>query len=299
MVVFPGFFLIIGNIIVYLRRTIWAIGPLFLAAHYSIAASNPHPGWVVILDPGHGGKDVGASLLSKPQITEKDLTLRLALKTAKILKSHGVQVKLTRTADQTLALDERTKKANQMAMNTSSALFVSIHLNSSPNKHSSGIETYVFNAATNEASARLAEIENGPVHNQILHPEAHGPLDLILTDLTSTANYADSVALACSIQRHASIPLKLKDRGVHQALFYVLMQTKMPSVLIEAGFLSHSQDRKRLLAADFQQKLAFSLSQGIINWIQLTENNKLSQPSILSGLSGIHKSPSTRPCLVR
>ncbi|MBI3554878.1 MAG: N-acetylmuramoyl-L-alanine amidase [Deltaproteobacteria bacterium] len=246
----------------------------FLATAAANAGATP---FTVILDPGHGGDDTGAiANAGGKRIFEKDVTLAIARQTQLILKSRGIPAVLTRTGDHFTALDQRTRSANLTAAHAQSAVFVSIHANSCDESRSSGSEIYVFNAATNEASRRLADLENGrsthdPGRRPAMRTQTHGTLDLIMTDLATTANYGESIELACAVE-HAvtngvwARTLALRDRGVRQALFYVLMETHMPGILFEPGFLSNRQDLAHLTSPTYQQHLARSLADGIVHW---------------------------------
>lgn len=245
---------------------------------FSTAAANAGmPPFTVILDPGHGGDDTGAiAFTNGKRIFEKDLTLAIARQTQRILKSRGIPAVLTRTTDHFTALDQRTKTANVASSHAQAAVFVSIHANSSDEPRSSGSEIYVFNAATNDASRRLADLENGrsthdPGRRPALRTQTHGTLDLIMTDLATTANYGESIELACAVEHAVTAgvrarSLALRDRGVRQALFYVLMDTHMPGILFEPGFLSNRQDLTHLTSPTYQAHLARNLADGIVRW---------------------------------
>lgn len=242
---------------------------LLLSTTATAFSANQASKFLVILDPGHGGSDTGAiAELNGKKIYEKDLTLAIAGATMRTLRARGIAVALTRGDDRFVTLDQRTKLANEAAAHAQGAVFVSIHNNSSDDHTTSGSEIYVFNATTNEASRRLADIENGKAphvrgRRPALMAESHGTLDLILDDLATTANYTDSVRLACSIERSVH---STRDRGVRQALFYVLMESHVPGILFEPGFVSNPQDLARLSAPAYQKRLAASLADGITRW---------------------------------
>jgi N-acetylmuramoyl-L-alanine amidase len=233
----------------------------------------------VVLDPGHGGIDTGALHKTNHGIfREKDITMALARETAAVLRERGARVVLTREGDRSVSLDRRAEIANRAMDPKDQTAFVSIHVNSSGEGVSSGAETYVFNGTTNEASERLADLENGKSRAQ-----PHGTLDLIISDLATTASYGDSVRLACQVQRSVSSPVHThgRDRGVRQALFYVLMRARMPSVLFEPGFLSNSRDLARLTSPKDRKSIARELAEGILAWGH--------QPA--RGLSAVAKPP--------
>ena len=177
--------------------------------------------FIVIVDPGHGGTDNGAVFhTARGAIAEKDLTLALARKLVLNLQNRGLRAVLTRTADQSVNLDMRAALANR----AKGTLLISIHINSSYNAQDSGLETYVLNATSNDASQRLASIENGKSHPL-------STLALIMSDLETTASYSRSVELACSIQNSVLSTLnhsglQTRSRGVRQALFYLLIDRK-------------------------------------------------------------------------
>lgn len=250
------------------------MGAAVLSLLISLSAWAGQP-FMVILDAGHGGEDTGA--IAKGKLFEKDITLALAREIGAQLRRRGLHVAYTRTDDRFVALDKRTEAANLAAAKADRAVFVSIHLNSNDDPRISGHELYVLNATSNEAAMRLADLENGLGRAQM--DRSHGTLDLILSDLATTANYGESVALACAVDR----ALATKGRGVRQALFYVLMETRMPGLLFEAGFLTNEAEKARLLTPTYRTKLARSVVDGIVRW----RNHK--------AVSGVRKSPRL-PC---
>ena len=193
-----------------------------------------------MLDPGHGGSESGAVGPSGAQ--EKELTLALAQTLAARLQQRlAVRVVLTRTADASLPLDARTAIANQ----NKADLFISIHLNSSRGSGAHGAETYFLSAqATDPGAARSATAENAPeldapdANTQPVAEDPLGDLQLILWDLAQTHHLAESQRFATLVQGELNQALQLRDRGVKQAPFRVLMGAAMPAVLVELGFLS-------------------------------------------------------------
>ncbi len=220
----------------------------------------------VVLDPGHGGVDRGTVHRSaEGSVAEKEITLKLALRAAEVLRARGYSVILTRERDHEVELPLRTALANKVAAD----VFISVHLNAAASRdlagsQAQGIETYILNTATDASSRRLAELENS-----VLDPEARaaaGDSDvaLILKDLRLDANLSESKRLACSIQSTLLGAAKHStNRGVRQALFYVLLGADMPSILVEAGFLSNPSDRKRLTSREGQSQFALALAKAI------------------------------------
>jgi N-acetylmuramoyl-L-alanine amidase len=243
----------------------------------NLHASQP----IVILDPGHGGTDTGAKVnTDKEEILEKNLTLKIALKLKSKLENYKITTFLTRTSDEVVKLDERIRRAKKFTKNQN-AIFISLHLNSSHDSNIHGIETYVFNGATNEAAQRLYEIENGSFR---IDPK--GMVNLILSDLTATANYADSVKLACHLHLRLTQSRALdfpNDRYVRPGLFYILMNSPWPSVLLELGYITNIKDRDQILNEKSLDLLTTNLSFSIKT---LVKNNflKHNKTYYLSGL---------------
>lgn len=229
----------------------------FLLSAFSPLAvfASPSPGFIparkfkVCLDPGHGGGDHGAIYTSpdkKSRLSEKDAALKLALETKKLLVQAGYPVILTREIDAEISLNQRTAIANRMKSN----IFISIHLNSAPKSSISGVETYILNNASDEMSKRIADLENkglDPTQGSDFHSEdaSAKEVNFILKDFVLDANLKESKRLACSLDKNLTRLTKQKHRGVKQALFVVLLGADMPSVLVEAGFITSSQDRSQ------------------------------------------------------
>ncbi len=249
------------SILLFTAFTLLASAPLGQAA--------PRP-FRVVLDPGHGGADLGATAEQDGKLlAEKDLTLALALEAKKQLQLRGIQVSLTRSRDAEVPLSERTALANRQKAD----LFISIHMNSTPsgqrNPSPRGVETFILNNTSSESSLRLAYLENSS--NRPNLPEVKTQADsadvaLILKDLTLDANLSESKRLACAIQDTLVRVTGAKgprDRGVKQALFHVLLGADMPSALLEAGFMSSPEDRIQVLQPLTRMKQAIALAQAV------------------------------------
>ena len=230
-----------------------------LAAHGKTRAPlgfRPPLDFIVVLDPGHGGQDTGALYKEGPPgkstlYTEKALTLLIAKDLARELIIRGYQVVLTRNDDRDTHLTDRTAMANKVKAN----IFISIHLNSTPELNGAhGIETFILNHATDASSRRLADLENSVLkESQANEAGKSSNVSLIMKDMILDANLTPSKALACAIQNN--LKKGTKNRGVRQALFYVLLGADMPSVLIEAGFMNSKEDRERALNPLTRQRL--------------------------------------------
>jgi len=213
----------------------------------------------IVLDPGHGGTDPGAT----GYVVEKELTLDLAQQVATLLRARGADVVLTRTDDSTVPLSARTARANAEQPD----LFVSIHANANPGGTLQGIETYVLDDSTDHAVLRLASMENGL---DMLHPPDGGQTDLryILSDLVQGGKMEESTALAGAIQKDLVRTLRrqwsgVTDLGVKRGPFYVLVGAYMPCVLVEVSFLTHPTEGRRLLDPAYRADIAHGIAAGI------------------------------------
>ncbi len=235
----------------------------------------------IVLDPGHGGGDEGTVYRgASMNIAEKEITLSLAYAVGKQLRNQGYQVTLTRESDRELALPARTALANRLKAD----LFISIHMNSSQIS-AQGIETYILNHTTDAASKRLAHLENSIIFNSASGSEKDPDVALILKDLQLDANFAESKQLACLIQENLISPQPIEgektrdyrkiNRGVKQALFHVLLGADMPSVLVEAGFLSHPEDRSRVLSPQGQLQIGRSITAAVQQFFRQKKDQKV------------------------
>src|SRR5262249_6923173 len=190
----------------------------------------------IVIDPGHGGAETGA--LTARGIAEKDLTMLLAQALKSRLEAAlPVRVVLTRTGDEQLSLDSRAALANQLKAD----LFLSIHLNSSVGSAARGAETYFLATQASDAHAQSAADAENAAAQSGGDGDALYDLQLILWDLAQSHHLARSQRLAGLIQTELNNTLGLRDRGVKQAPFRVLMGAAMPAVLVELGFLSNPE----------------------------------------------------------
>ncbi len=218
---------------------------------------------VIVIDPGHGGEDTGA--IGPSGLEEKDLTLAIAKRLARILKDRlDCRVLLTRSKDVYISLEERTAFANKNRAD----LFISIHANAARRKGARGVETYFLSFEASDDEARMvAAFENNMVG--IDGRVSDGKIDdikAILWDLVQTEAHHQSASLAESI--HTSI-LRVtggENRGVKQAPFIVLAGATMPSVLVEVGFITNPIEEKRLSRRSFQKKIAEAISDGVLRF---------------------------------
>ena len=213
----------------------------------------------IVLDPGHGGSETGA--IGPSGVAEKELTLRLARSLKERLESGlGVRVVLTRDEDASLPLETRTAIANQ----NKADLFVSLHLNSALGAAARGAETYFLSAtASDERAARSAAAENRPAEGAAAGDDPLYELQLMLWDLAQSHFLSQSQRLATLIQGELNSALELRDRGVKQAPFVVLMGAAMPAVLVELGFLSNPEEEQRLQDPAYRSELTAALARAI------------------------------------
>jgi N-acetylmuramoyl-L-alanine amidase len=193
----------------------------------------------VVLDPGHGGSDRGAvGRLGD----EKTFTLDVSVRAAQLLSRAGYRVLLTRSSDETVSLEERVRFARKFP----SALFISVHFNSGG--AGTGVETYAMSPrgvpSMSAEGARLAAFEEYPGNSR--DPE---------NAALATATHASLVS--CS---------GMFDRGIKRARFYVLREASIPGVLLEAGFLSNSEDMQRIASPWYRQQVAGSLVDAVGNY---------------------------------
>ena len=219
----------------------------------------------IVIDAGHGGKDVGATGYLKG-VYEKDIALdiakRLALKLRKKLKC---EVLLTRNTDKFLTLEERTAFANTR----NADLFISIHTNAARSRNARGIETYFLNLASDKTSISVAARENATSTKNI------SDLQSILNDLMRNAKINESSRLAGYVQDLMCKGVqkkygKVKNKGVKQAPFYVLLGAQMPAILIETSFISNPEECKRLTSSRYKNVLCDSIVDGIEEYIRDT-----------------------------
>lgn len=217
----------------------------------------------IVIDPGHGGKDPGA--IGKRGLREKDITLKVSkmLKKELAKKLKSTKIILTRTKDVYIPLDERTAIANMKGAD----IFVSIHVNASVNRKATGVETYYLDYAHDKEAMKVASRENFATTE-----EMDDVLQFILKDLRRSGNRIESSTLATDIQINLSSILKkkyrgIKSNGVKGAPFYVLVNSNMPSILVEISFISNPRDEKRLRDDNYLQEIVKGISSGLLSYI--------------------------------
>ena len=217
----------------------------------------PVAGRVVVLDPGHGGKDDGAS---HHDLKEKDINLDLARRTAELLRRRGVDVRLTRDDDAFIPLGERSAFANELP----NAIFVSIHVNAVDNSpKATGIETFILSDShTDEDRGRQA----GEKFRMDGIDSAYGRS--ALADM-ATGSRSRGAELAQILQRTLVGRLADRDRGVKKANMAVLRETYLcPAVLVETGFVSNPDVAERMRGDEWRRQTAEALEAGIVEYLR-------------------------------
>ncbi|MCH7760170.1 N-acetylmuramoyl-L-alanine amidase [candidate division TA06 bacterium] len=214
---------------------------------------------VIVLDPGHGGKDPGA--VSPKGVKEKDIVLAIAKKVKRLLEKRlKVKVVMTRNKDIFIPLSGRA----EIAEKTKADLFVSIHCNASPKRRrSGGVETYFLSVAKTDW-ARAVEARENAVLLLEEHPQkTTATLQSILSDMAQIEFLNESSHLAEMVQEEMAKRVPIENRGINQAGFYVLSHNYCPAILVETAFLTNAKEERLLKQRKFQEKIAEGIYQGI------------------------------------
>lgn len=218
---------------------------------------------VIVLDAGHGGKDPGAIGVNK--VKEKDINLALTLKIGKLLKENMPEVKVvyTRSTDKFVELYKRGKIANE----NNGKLFISIHCNSVAKKNTgpNGFEVYLLRPGRTEDAIAIAEFENSVIQYEDDQKRYQKLTDenFILVTMAHSSYMRYSEKFAEIMDNHVRQGVDIASKGVKQAGFYVLVGASMPSVLVEAGFLSNPKDAAFLNSNEGQNQLAEAIFKSI------------------------------------
>ncbi len=215
---------------------------------------------VIVIDPGHGGRDPGA--VGYRSYREKIVVYKIARHLKNILKKRGYKVYMTRDKDKSLRLSNRTAFANKKDAD----IFISVHANAIGKKHASkvhGIESYFLSPSRSKRAERVAAKENSADISEMDMYAKQSFLKFL--------NHAKTIAshkLAIDLQRGMLGSLKkhykgVKDGGVREGPFWVLVGAQMPSVLVEVGFITHPREARRLVDDNYRKKLAEGLAEGI------------------------------------
>ena len=230
----------------------------------------------VVIDAGHGGKDPGA--IGK-KYKEKDITLKVALKTGEYIKKHcpDVDVIYTRSTDVAVPLLKRAQIAN----NKNADIFISIHCNATGSASPCGVETFVMGEHRNNSNLEVAKLENAAILHEDNAEEDYSDFDInspeayIMLNLFQSEYKNASLDLAERIQNQLVKRVGRKDRGVQQAGFLVLYKTTMPSVLVEIGFLSNPSEEKFLASEDGQTYIASAIFRAFRDYKNAYDKNNV------------------------
>ena len=227
----------------------------------------------VVIDAGHGGHDTGA--IGPGGTREKDVTLAIARKLAERLRRLGLTVLLTRDGDRFVPLEGRAQFANQAHAD----LFISIHANANADPKQRGVETFFLDVTSDRYAIRLAARENqspeddGFDGRSVRAGRSLSDLQFLLADLATRSHVEESRRLADRVQqslverspRHGAGE---RDLGVKHALFYVLLGTRMPSILVETAFVSNPTEERRLRSPDYQDEVARGVAAGVERFLR-------------------------------
>jgi N-acetylmuramoyl-L-alanine amidase len=213
----------------------------------------------IVIDPGHGGKQHGA--ISESGVSEKDITLDIALRLQRLMASGPLEALMTRETDETLSLEKRVAFANA----ANADLFVSIHVNWMEPREIRPLETYFVGPTNDPALLKLAQIENRDSGYAL--GDYRRLLDKIYLDTRRDESHRLAKTINTELYQSLSqINPELENRGVKMAPFAVLIGTQMPAVLAEVSCLSNEDDVKLLTNADYREKIAQALLRGILSY---------------------------------
>ncbi len=221
---------------------------------YGVPEARGRP--IVVIDPGHGGHDPGATSVSG-QVSEKDLTLALATELRDDLVKRGrVRVAMTRNDDRYLTLEERADVARRL----DAAIFVSLHMDHAPNPLARGATVYsVSDVASDAEAARVAASENAGPNDTVSDGSVRG----ILSDLAMQQQMSASADLAARLVSKSSGRFELRPNPHRFADFHVLRRSDTPAVLFEAGYISNADDEVLLRSPEQRSKIALALAEAI------------------------------------
>ncbi|GKH60742.1 hypothetical protein CE91St25_10780 [Campylobacter ureolyticus] len=213
----------------------------------------------IVIDPGHGGKDSGAI---GNGLKEKDLVLKISQFLGDELKNMGYKVLFTRNKDVFINLKDRTAFANKK----NADMFISIHINAGPKTKSgsllSGVETFFLSPARSERSKNAAALENKGDIEDMNHFSQETYLNFLNREKIIASN-----KVAIDIQKHmlnkVQAKYNVKDGGVREAPFWVLVGATMPAILVECGYISNKNDSKNLASREYQKLIAEGVANGV------------------------------------
>ena len=226
---------------------------------------------LVMLDPGHGGIDTGA--IGKNGSKEKQVVVAIAKNVRAILRSNGIDARLTRSGDTFIPLYDRVEIAHQHGAD----LFMSIHADGFTNPSAAGASVFALsNRGASSAMAKyLSDRENRA--DEVAGKKATDKdhlLQQVLFDLVQTDTIKNSLTLGSHILKKIKPVHRLHSKGTEQAAFVVLKSPSIPSVLVETSFITNPEEERLLGTAAFRQKIANAIASGIISYFNWFDNQK-------------------------
>jgi N-acetylmuramoyl-L-alanine amidase len=254
------------------------LGIFLFTSTLSIAQSSPDEIRIrkVVIDPGHGGKDPGAVGSFS---YEKDLTLKLSLKLGGYIKENfpDIEIIYTRDTDKFVELYKRAQMANKQ----NADLFISIHINAAGSPNAYGAETWVMGLSKSAANLAVAKKENSVIENEENYEsnydgfDPNSPESNIMFSIFQNANLDQSLNLAGLMQDQFTNRVGRHNRGVKQAGFLVLYKTAMPSILIEAGFISNPTEEKYLNSEEGQTYMSSAMYRAFRDYKKIYESDNM------------------------
>ncbi len=215
----------------------------------------------IVIDAGHGGKDPGA--IGRRGVKEKEVVIDIAKKLRELLEAAGIKVTMTRTADEFISLEERTRVASR----SSADLFISIHANSSRSRGARGFEVYYLRD-TDYLKKRDDVLEKNfqAKEEHLSMKKSDQNLEAILMDMMLQHKKVESQHLADHVCELAPSRISVKNRGFKSAGFFVLRNTLIPAILVEVGFLTNSHEEFLLKNSAYRQKVAEGLAHSLLDY---------------------------------
>lgn len=225
----------------------------------------------IVIDAGHGGKDAGA--VGSGRLYEKNIVLNVSRHLKTELQKYGFKVYLTRSRDKFVELSDRTKYANKKQAD----LFISIHANAvakSKARKIEGVETFFLSPARSSRAKRVAALENKGDMKKMGWSSKNSLLTILNQSKITASNKA-----AIDVQKNMLYTLRkkygnktIKDGGVREGPFWVLVGAQMPSILIEVGYITHPRERRRLSSGTYQKLVAKGISDGVKSYFIKNSN---------------------------
>ncbi len=237
---------------------------------FTKGSSGPRRSYTVVVDAGHGGHDSGA--VGAKKYYEKTVVLQIAKRVEKRLKKKRFKVKMTRSSDHFVKLKNRTRFANRHKAD----IFVSIHANAIADKKRFGkvygVETYFLQTTRSARSKRIAALENSVVLDKSDFVSKNVILEAVLSGPKIELSHKLAIDIQTRMLRDVRRKYKgVKDGGVRPAPFWVLVGAQMPSVLVEVGYITNPIERRRIFSADYQDRIAKGIVEGISNYLIIRE----------------------------